>query len=75
MKARDFCYWLQGFIELSETTDHREGFSKETIECIKRHLAMVFRHDIDPSFGPVEVQEALNDLHSPIKSDDVIMRC
>lgn len=49
MTSRDFCYWLQGWFELNSTIDHREGASKETLAMIERHLALVFKHEIDPS--------------------------
>lgn len=45
MTSRDFCYWLQGFYEISNPTTIGE---KET-DMIKRHLALVFIHEIDPS--------------------------
>jgi len=59
MKARDFCYWLQGYFELASP----EGLTKEQIEAIKNHLSMVFTHEIDPSF-PASQQEKLNQQHS-----------
>ena len=59
MTSRDFAYWLQGFFELSDITTLDE---KQT-ELIKRHLNMVFIHEIDPSF-PAEQQAALDDAHS-----------
>lgn len=49
MQSRDFCFWLQGWFELNETIDHRDGASKETLQVIKNHLHMVFKHEIDPS--------------------------
>lgn len=64
MTSRDFCYWLQGWFELNETIDHREGASKETLACIKNHLAMVFKHEIDPSHGDEKHQKELSDLHT-----------
>lgn len=61
MTARDMCYWLQGYLELSDCTT--EGATPETMILIQKHLAMVFIHEIDPSF-PVEQQEALNTIHN-----------
>jgi len=61
MTSRDFCYWLQGFFELSggggELTQAQAG-------AIRKHLALVFKHDIDPSFGDARKQEELNKIHS-----------
>lgn len=39
--------------------------SAAQVECIRRHLAMVFVHEIDPSF-PKEQQEALDEAHAAI---------
>jgi hypothetical protein len=47
MKAVELAYWLQGFAELTEPG---EGLSPKQWECIKRHLALVFKHEIDPSY-------------------------
>lgn len=54
MTSRDFCYWLQGFFEMAKP----EGIlSIEQKHLIQNHLAMVFKHEIDPSFGDKEKQE------------------
>jgi hypothetical protein len=60
MTSRDFCYWLQGFFEL---TDKNTVISAATREIIQNHLNMVFLHEIDPSF-PAEQQSALSNLHA-----------
>lgn len=59
MTARDFAYWLQGLFELG---DPKTLDGKQT-DLVKRHLAMVFVHDIDPSAGGPAQQEALNKIH------------
>jgi hypothetical protein len=48
MTSRDFCYWLQGFFEL---TAESALMDPKRIEIIKNHLALVFKHEIDPWFG------------------------
>lgn len=59
MTSRDFCFWLQGYLELRE----EKGMSDTQIEIMKRHLALVFKHEIDPSMGgPIE-QTTLDKLH------------
>lgn len=63
MRSRDFCYWLQGWFELNGTIDHREGATKETLQVIRNHLNMVFKHEIDPSNGSAEHNKKLNDIH------------
>ena len=80
MTSRDFAYWLQGWFELNETIDHREGASKETLDVIKKHLNLVFKHEIDPSMGNEEHQNELNEIHNkPPKPNgsggDLLVRC
>jgi hypothetical protein len=62
MKATEFCYWLQGYFELSETP---QPLTTARVEVIKNHLAMVFAHDIDPQAGNEAHQATLNSLHNP----------
>lgn len=40
MNTQDFCYWLQGYFELSGADG---GLSKEQVEVIKEHLQLVFK--------------------------------
>ena len=62
MKAREFCYWLQGMFELSNVTN----LDIETTKKIKNHLDMVFIHDIDPSYPEgVELDKAHNGFERP----------
>jgi hypothetical protein len=64
MTSRDFCYWLQGLFELSEPVTLNE---KQT-DLIKRHLALVFIHEIDPSMSDdPEVQQKLQDIHDGVE--------
>lgn len=65
MTAREFCYWMQGMFELTDpkTLDERQT------DLIKRHLAMVFLHEIDPSAGPPKMQELLDALHKQPPKD------
>lgn len=60
MNSREFCYWLQGMFELTNTTSLDE---KQT-DLIKRHLQLVFKHEIDPSYGDETVQKELNNIHN-----------
>lgn len=61
MTSRDFCYWLQGFLELRDDA----SITAEQAKCIQRHLALVFVHEIDPSAGPPEHQAKLDAAHAP----------
>ena len=64
MKSRDFVYWLQGFIELQRAANNATPPSGEQWNVIRNHLALVFKHEIDPEAGDVRMQEALNQIHS-----------
>ena len=69
MKATEFCYWLQGYFELDQaSTKPGNSLSDEQVEVIQRHLALVFKHDIDPQAGPPKIAPQagppkLNDIH------------
>lgn len=74
MTSRDFCFWLQGFFEIGEFPDLHEG----QVDCIKRHLNMVFAHEIDPSFSNEEKLNMLHNLGLPKDSfsdDSKMIRC
>lgn len=62
MTSRDFAYWLQGFFEISG--DDLKTIEASQLEQIKKHLSMVFVHEIDPSHGGPEQQAALNAVHN-----------
>jgi len=47
MKSVEFCYWLQGLFELQNPKSLNAMQTNE----IKKHLAMVFKHEIDPIIG------------------------
>lgn len=78
MKSTEFCYWLQGMFELADP----ETLDEHQTELIKRHLNMVFLHEIDPSY-PVAQQKPLQALHDGNgaavvgRSDfrDVVLKC
>ena len=65
MKAVEFCYWLQGYFEI-----RMDGYPSEHIitneqaVIIRNHLALVFKHDIDPmAGGSKEYQDELQEIH------------
>lgn len=60
MTSRDFCYFLQGLFELGNP----KTLNAKQVDLIKRHLAMVFYHEIDPSAGDEKEQEKLNAIHA-----------
>lgn len=59
MKSTEFCYWLQGLFEVAEP----ETLNAKQVDLIKRHLNMVFVHEIDATY-PADQQAALNAAHS-----------
>lgn len=77
MGSRDFAYWLQGFFEISGTD--ALTMNAEQVAMVKRHLNMVFIHEIDPSFGGEKEQAKLDQAHAPPKfplhGGDPKMRC
>jgi hypothetical protein len=66
MTSRDFCYWLQGFFEIADAVT----MDRMQVEMVRRHLNLVFKHEIDPSMGGPEKQQALNEIHSAPQSPD-----
>lgn len=70
MKSRDFAYWLQGFFEIHGAGPKRPephddmALHGYQVELIRKHLALVFKHEIDPEAGDEKMQEALNAIHS-----------
>ena len=73
MNSIDFCFWLQGYFEISEAT---ELTSKQT-QVVKDHLHLAFKHEIDPlrekqTTTPVSV---LNTTHSHSGGNDTKFRC
>jgi hypothetical protein len=63
MKASEFCYWLQGFFEIENERNPNVDLTKKQADVIQRHLALVFKHDIDPSQGTPEHQAELQAIH------------
>lgn len=53
MTSRDFIYWLQGYLELSR----EPSLDGEQVELIRRHLNLVFIHEIDVPDPTGKLQE------------------
>lgn len=79
MTSRDFCFWLQGYIELADPDDG--GLTSNQLRCVSRHLALVFKHEIDPSVDgsntttKAEYDKLHHAVSQPIDSDSRRMRC
>jgi len=52
MKPRDFCYFLQGFFELTDTSG---GLTQKQIEVIKEKLDSCFEH-VNPDEDKTKTQ-------------------
>ncbi len=71
MTSRDFAYWLQGYFEIS----NNQSINKEQTDIIKKHLNLVFKHEIDPSMGDEKHQNDLNSIHNGNNSHSTLLRC
>lgn len=71
MTSRDFAYWLQGYFELAPSGP----ITTEQVEVIKKHLNLVFYHEIDPSYASdKQKQQEMNKIHNAVTSEKVL-RC
>lgn len=61
MRAENFIFWLQGQIELNEAGGKSLALDEAQMQCVKKHLALVFIHEIDPATG--DNQDKLNEVH------------
>lgn len=58
MTTRDFCFWLQGYMENAKPVT----IDANVTQLIKQHLNLVFVHDIDPSMpDPSGKLQAIHD--------------
>lgn len=67
MKSSEFCYWLQGYIEIGHDQLHQVGLTHDQVEIIKKHLALVFHHELDKLHGDKNHQEELQKIHDETK--------
>lgn len=75
MTSRDFCFWLQGYLEVTGASGSPPVLKPEQVECVQKHLALVFQHEIDPSAGSAAHQAALNETHKPHLHGNPVRRC
>ena len=73
MNTVDFCFWLQGYFEISESKE----ISEKQVEIIKNHLNLVFKHEIDPvRESESNADKAVLDLtHAGPGINDTLVRC
>lgn len=62
MTAREFCYWIQGFFELESA---ELPLTTKQVQCIKAHLALVFKHEIDGSYPNKQELQSIHDTFKP----------
>lgn len=63
MTSRDFAFWLQGFFELQDPKE----LTEDQANMVKRHLALVFKYEIDPSYSDdPKLQEELQNIHDGV---------
>ena len=68
MTSRDFCYWLQGHLEIGNP----KVITESELLVIKNHLNMVFVHEIDPSHSDdFEIQKKLSAIHNKLNTSEV----
>ncbi len=57
MTAQEFCYWLKGYLELSEVDLNKVSFattlSVQQVKCINEHLGYVFAPKVTVSPQPI----------------------
>ncbi len=70
MTSRDFCFWLQGFFEVTDP----DSLTTYQTKMVKKHLNLVFKHEIDPGMGSQDHQDELNSIHHFDKQNTMI-RC
>jgi hypothetical protein len=84
MTSKDFSYWLQGFFEIERLNKKPEKLTLNTdqVECIQKHLNMVFLHEIDKSYGKdgpkldaIHNERAAQLPYSPTAPLDKKIRC
>lgn len=62
MNEREFCYWLQGLLELSDV----KILDEKQVQIIRDHLQLVFNKQTPFYFNPI-VQQPLDQM--PIGTD------
>ncbi len=70
MNSVDFCFWLQGHFEISDSC----SITDKQVEIIKNHLNLVFKHEIDP-LRESETTTKPNELNSVHFGNDPLARC
>jgi len=77
MTPVEFCYWLQGYFELADVEEEvptERTLTPQQVNKIMNHLALVFKHGIDPSYTDHlpedeadKMQKELQKIHDTVK--------
>lgn len=69
MTPEQFCYWLQGSLELTQI----ESLTPKKLDIVKSHLNLVFLHTLDPQNNETTTTkpEVMNEAHGNKK----VYRC
>lgn len=66
MTSRDFVYWLQGYFEIMDPNGSTAfPLGPVQTECIRKHLQLVFKHEI----APPKVTVIPPQHHEPMSAD------
>ena len=77
MTPVNFCYFLQGFFEISEAENEEISLTPEQVKMIRTHLNLVFFHAIDSETlkDKSELEKLkYQKIHDGAKSGDVITK-
>lgn len=67
MKSRDFVYWLQGFLEVTSMETSDISLTANQVDLIRKHINLVFEHEIDPEADKISGKEKLDLIHGETK--------
>lgn len=70
MNTIDFCFWLQGYFEISDG----KALSEKQVKVLQNHLSLVFKHEIDP-LREKETKTPASVLSHAHSGNDVLVRC
>ena len=74
MSSEDFAYWLKGLFDVSNPKE----LNANQVDLIQRHMALVFKYEIDPSYSDdPKVQAELQNIHDGIGNleNDMTVKC
>ena len=64
MTSRDFCYWLQGYLEITAASGTGlNALNQLQVKQIQNHLALVFIHEIDPANAAIVAPAQAQQVH------------